>query len=237
MPRFRIPVLAAAAVLTSLTLTGVAASAASAAPSAAELCALATPETVGKMKSAGVFADTTADRLSPVAVSALARAELNCAEQPSVDKAAATAKACAALNTGGLRALAARLGATDKQQAKITDAKVAKARTELKCDAETNPSPTPSPSPTTQPKPVPGDKDCKDFADQKAAQAEYDKDKSDPHRLDRDKDGIACEQGDPAKEYAGSTSTRTRGNGSSGGSYGQIGDGDVPRGSVATGGR
>lgn len=37
------------------------------------------------------------------------------------------------------------------------------------------------------------DLDCADFATQPDAQAVYDKDRSDPHRLDRDKDGIACE--------------------------------------------
>ncbi|AXB45929.1 excalibur calcium-binding domain-containing protein [Amycolatopsis albispora] len=38
-----------------------------------------------------------------------------------------------------------------------------------------------------------GDKDCADFPTQAAAQAELAKDPSDPHGLDADKDGYACE--------------------------------------------
>jgi hypothetical protein len=38
-----------------------------------------------------------------------------------------------------------------------------------------------------------GDKSCSDFSSQAAAQAELRRDPSDPHRLDTDKDGIACE--------------------------------------------
>lgn len=34
---------------------------------------------------------------------------------------------------------------------------------------------------------------CSDFETQEEAQAEYEKDKSDPHNLDGDNDGIACE--------------------------------------------
>lgn len=37
------------------------------------------------------------------------------------------------------------------------------------------------------------DLNCSDFSTQQEAQAAYDKDKSDPNHLDRDKDGIACE--------------------------------------------
>lgn len=37
------------------------------------------------------------------------------------------------------------------------------------------------------------DLNCSDFATQEEAQAEYQSDTSDPHGLDRDKDGIACE--------------------------------------------
>lgn len=37
------------------------------------------------------------------------------------------------------------------------------------------------------------DYDCSDFATQEEAQAEYDKDPNDPHSLDGDNDGIACE--------------------------------------------
>lgn len=48
------------------------------------------------------------------------------------------------------------------------------------------PSPSPSPS-------VPADLDCADFASQGEAQAVYDADPSDPHGLDADGDGVACE--------------------------------------------
>ena len=37
------------------------------------------------------------------------------------------------------------------------------------------------------------DLDCKDFPSQAAAQAELRRDPSDPHGLDADRDGIACE--------------------------------------------
>ena len=37
------------------------------------------------------------------------------------------------------------------------------------------------------------DLDCSDFATQAQAQAEYNRDPSDPHRLDADNDGTACE--------------------------------------------
>ena len=38
-----------------------------------------------------------------------------------------------------------------------------------------------------------GDLDCADFASQAEAQAEFDRDPSDPNRLDADNDGMACE--------------------------------------------
>jgi Excalibur calcium-binding domain len=37
------------------------------------------------------------------------------------------------------------------------------------------------------------DKDCKDFSSQAEAQAEFNRDPSDPHGLDDDNDDIACE--------------------------------------------
>lgn len=43
-------------------------------------------------------------------------------------------------------------------------------------------------------RPSGGDKDCKDFATQRQAQAFYEQaGPGDPHGLDRDRDGIACE--------------------------------------------
>ncbi|WP_410658576.1 excalibur calcium-binding domain-containing protein [Amycolatopsis sp. lyj-112] len=59
---------------------------------------------------------------------------------------------------------------------------------------------------TTETKPAPGttkstDKDCADFPSQAAAQAELKKNPRDPHKLDADHDGYACESrfGEPAK--------------------------------------
>lgn len=61
----------------------------------------------------------------------------------------------------------------------------------------------PTPSPTVQSSPTPrspkptvsgGDKDCTDFATHAEAQAFFEAaGPGDPHRLDRDGDGIACE--------------------------------------------
>ena len=51
--------------------------------------------------------------------------------------------------------------------------------------------PTTAKPPTTTTKAA--DKDCADFATQAAAQAELNKDPSDPNRLDADHDGYACE--------------------------------------------
>lgn len=55
-------------------------------------------------------------------------------------------------------------------------------------------TPTPTPTPTTTPPPASTDlKDCDDYANQAAAQAAYERDTSDPHNLDADNDGKACE--------------------------------------------
>lgn len=57
---------------------------------------------------------------------------------------------------------------------------------------------------TTQPQaPVAAhdqDRDCPDFASQEAAQAVLEQHASDPNRLDRDGDGIACERATPAQQ-------------------------------------
>jgi outer membrane biosynthesis protein TonB len=56
--------------------------------------------------------------------------------------------------------------------------------------------PAPSPSPTQAanlPACVNSDCNCTDFATQEEAQRVFDAYPGDPHRLDRDKDGIACE--------------------------------------------
>lgn len=54
----------------------------------------------------------------------------------------------------------------------------------------TTPTPTPTPAPAPEP---PNDLDCADLTAPGAAQAKLDEDQSDPHRLDVDGDGIACE--------------------------------------------
>jgi micrococcal nuclease len=58
--------------------------------------------------------------------------------------------------------------------------------------ATTTPSQRPNTRPSTA-KPSKHDYDCKDFRTQREAQAVLDADPSDPYRLDRDKDGKACE--------------------------------------------
>jgi len=63
------------------------------------------------------------------------------------------------------------------------------------------PSATPdAPAPAASP----ADLDCKDFASQAEAQATLDADRSDPHRLDADHDGYACESVFGAKTSTGS---------------------------------
>jgi hypothetical protein len=56
------------------------------------------------------------------------------------------------------------------------------------------------------------DLDCRDFAFQEDAQAEFDRDRSDPHRLDEDAgpdDGIACEAL-PRRGVIGTATARSR---------------------------
>ena len=60
----------------------------------------------------------------------------------------------------------------------------------------TEPPATTEPPVTTEPPPATpafADKDCADFATKAEAQAALDADRSDPHRLDADNDGLACE--------------------------------------------
>ncbi|OLZ59744.1 excalibur calcium-binding domain-containing protein [Amycolatopsis keratiniphila] len=68
---------------------------------------------------------------------------------------------------------------------------------------ETRPKRGTATSKTITPAPVPTfkDKDCADFPSQAAAQAELKKNPRDPHKLDGDHDGYACESrfGEPAK--------------------------------------
>jgi hypothetical protein len=273
---------AALAALT-LSLVVVAAPAASAEPSPAELCSLATAATVGKLQSSGALEGLEvqgipAKDIPPGLAAQAARTKLNCASVPKVDPAKAKAAVCAQLTVAGLRAFASRLGADAAAQGKITEVRVAKARKALECDkvgatptptstatptgsatptATKDPKPTgsssASSSTTTQPrgtttttKPgTPGgsyqvDLDCKDFPTQAAAQKVLDSDRKDPHNLDRDNDGLACELGGGTGTGTG-TGAGGNGAGDSGdyigtGGYGQVGD-DVPVGSIATGGR
>lgn len=55
-------------------------------------------------------------------------------------------------------------------------------------------TPTQKPTSTSRPSISGGDKDCTDFATHAEAQAFFESaGQGDPHRLDRDGDGIACE--------------------------------------------
>jgi len=78
-------------------------------------------------------------------------------------------------------------------------------------EVENSPKPSPQPSPESSPEPTPeptpepspqqsnlpacvnSDCNCSDFEFQSEAQAVLDAFDGDPHRLDRDKDGVACE--------------------------------------------
>ncbi len=66
------------------------------------------------------------------------------------------------------------------------------------------PDELPTPPATTRTTAAPADRDCDDFPDQRAAQAELERDRSDPNRLDRDRDGQACE-----RYFAGREAPRT----------------------------
>jgi hypothetical protein len=54
-----------------------------------------------------------------------------------------------------------------------------------------------------------GDLDCADFSTQEEAQAEFDSDPSDPHNLDADDDGIACEELDSSGTVTDGTGGET----------------------------
>ncbi|MFD2397738.1 excalibur calcium-binding domain-containing protein [Prauserella oleivorans] len=58
----------------------------------------------------------------------------------------------------------------------------------------TEPAPQPAPVEQTTTEPAFSDKNCADFATQAQAQATLDADPSDPHNLDADNDGEACER-------------------------------------------
>lgn len=53
------------------------------------------------------------------------------------------------------------------------------------------------------------DRDCPDFASQEEAQAVFDADPSDPNRLDRDDDGIACEEPGDSGDGSGPSEPET----------------------------
>lgn len=96
-----------------------------------------------------------------------------------------------------------------------TEAAVAAARADVEaaivvrdtaCEPAATPTPTPTPTPTSTPAPA-GDLDCADFATQTAAQAELIRNPSDPHRLDLDLDGLACEIDDAEYSQVGTVPT------------------------------
>jgi hypothetical protein len=61
------------------------------------------------------------------------------------------------------------------------------------CAATTTTPPTTTPPVTPPATPPFVDLDCIDFASPAAAQAKLDEDRSDPHNLDANRNGIACE--------------------------------------------
>lgn len=84
---------------------------------------------------------------------------------------------------------------TDTATAPPTDTATETATAPPSDTSSAPPSDTSSASATaTDPaEPISDDLDCKDFADQAAAQAVFDAHPGDPYRLDRDNDGVACE--------------------------------------------
>jgi hypothetical protein len=97
------------------------------------------------------------------------------------------------------RARAAQEDAVDLE-AKVREFVGARPYATLKADLcgpqpapTTTPVPTTTPAPTTEPFPV--DLDCKDLTDAEA-QKVLDADLSDPHNLDSDEDGLACDEND-----------------------------------------
>lgn len=123
------------------------------------------------------------------------------------------------------------LGADAREQVEAADAAFTArdaACTTPEAPESTTVTPPPaveSSTPNVPAAPAP-EKDCDDFITRDAAQAALDADRSDPWRLDDDRDGIACELLPPA----------TGGPVGDADEFGQVGVGDVPRGSVATGG-
>ena len=67
-----------------------------------------------------------------------------------------------------------------------------------------------APPVTTPPQTTPVDLDCADFATQAQAQAVLDADRSDPHRLDADHDGYACETKFGEKKTTGGSQVKVK---------------------------
>lgn len=72
------------------------------------------------------------------------------------------------------------------------DLKAAIADRDEACDEDPEPTPTTTPAPTTTP-PVDNDVDCAEVSDARAQEI-LDADRNDPHNLDDDNDGVACEE-------------------------------------------
>lgn len=143
---------AAVAALT-IGLAVVPASTASAEPTTTELCALATSDIVGKLQSSGALDGLEVQGVPvkdiPAAViSTAARTKLNCGSVPKISASEARAKVCPQITVAGLRAFAARLGASADSQSKITEGRVSRARTAVGCDTAGTPTPTSTPKPT-----------------------------------------------------------------------------------------
>jgi hypothetical protein len=179
---------------------------------------------IGVALEAAARHDTEATAQQTVAVAADAKAT---AEQAVADAADATVPPNISIRDNARQAAAAARTARDAARALVTqsladrDAARAAANGGLQveldalidardaaCEPVVTPTPTPTPTPsatpTPTPTPTPGDDDynCIDFplSDGRTAQDVLDADPSDPHRLDYDKDRVACELAD--EEYS-----------------------------------
>lgn len=92
-----------------------------------------------------------------------------------------------------LKAAREALNVDSKRLANLrVDLKAAIADRDEACDEDPEPTPTTTPAPTTTP-PVDNDVDCAEVSDARAQEI-LDADRNDPHNLDDDNDGVACEE-------------------------------------------
>ena len=133
----------------------------------------------------GIQSRPNADRFSwerdPVAVATPSQQPMTRATAEAA--VAATSQAISAASTATRTAGASVAGATSTAITSSVNATIQTVAAQ----------PTRTPIPVATSRPSSGDKNCSDFKSQAAAQAELRRDPSDPHNLDTDKDGIACE--------------------------------------------